>query len=124
LVRQGETGLLYPIGDEAALADAIRTLGSTPDMAARMGRAGWDLVRRNHTPEEHYEKLLAFYEGLVGAKSPRIRRLVTTTAPAPWQRPHRQKSTRPSESAIAASPQTLRVAFIGGRGVISKYSGI
>jgi len=106
LIRDGETGLLYPPGDVNQLAEAIQLLGLSPDLAQTMGRAGWELVRRNHAPEEHYQKLTSLYERLVAARS---------------QRPQ-WKLSRADESHPRKSK--LRVAFVGGRGVISKYSGI
>ena len=86
LVRQGETGLLYPTGDADALAGAITTLTSRPELAERMGRAGREFVRLRHAPEAHYGKLLTLYEGLIAAKRRRNGELVETTAPAPWTR--------------------------------------
>lgn len=99
LVREGETGLLFRTGDVNQLQEAIETLGSRPDLAEKMGRAGWEFVRQKHTPEDHYRKLLNLYERLVAAKAKKRGR-------------------------VAASKEKLRIAFIGGRGVVSKYSGI
>lgn len=100
LVRQGETGLLYRTGDVNQLQEAIETLGSSPDLAEKMGRAGREFVRQRHAPEDHYRKMLSLYERLVAAKAPGNR------------------------GRVAAPRRTLRIAFIGGRGVVSKYSGI
>jgi len=107
LVHQGETGLLYRTGDVNQLAQAIQTLGSIPELAEEMGRAGWEKVRQCHTPEGHYQRLLSLYEGLVASKTKPTHELGEMP-----ERPRRQQRRR------------LRVAFIGGRGVISKYSGI
>ncbi len=122
LVHPGETGLLYRTGDVNQLTEAIQTLSAMPDVAEEMGRAGWERVRQFHTPEGYYQKLMSLYEGLVANKAKRAEksdampeRLSTSRrAPAIW-----------NDRAIA-TPQKrrLRVAFIGGRGVISKYSGI
>lgn len=100
LVHQGETGLLYRAGDVNQLAAAIRLLGSAPELAERMGRAGWEKVRQRHTPEGHYQKLLGIYESLAAAPAMR------------------------TKQTVSMPTRKLRVAFIGGRGVISKYSGI
>lgn len=108
LVHQGETGLLYRTGDVNELAGAIQLLGSTPEIAAKMGRAGWETVRRRHTPEGHYQKLLTLYERLAAL------RLARTP----------NKTAARNQNVGLAWKQPLRVAFIGGRGVISKYSGI
>lgn len=98
-VRHAETGLLYRTGDVRQLRAAIETLASQPDLAERMGRAGWEFVLHNHTPENHYRELLSLYEGLVAA-------------------------TTRSRGTAALTKRKLRVAFIGGRGIVSKYGGI
>jgi len=107
LVRQGETGVLYRCGNVNQLADAIKTLAGKPELAEKMGRAGWEMVRERHTPEEYYQKLLGLYETLAGRKS------MQRTGVSPTM----------AGCAAKANPK-LKIAFIGGRGVISKYSGI
>ncbi len=117
LVDQGETGLLYRTGDVNQLAAAIQSLGSRPDLAEKMGRAGWEKVRQGHTPGGHYQKLLGVYEGLVARKTNQKAIAVVKESP------HRP-SGQPPEGSIEVEQRPLRIAFIGGRGVISKYSGI
>ena len=124
LVRQGETGVLYRAGDVDQLARAIQSLGSRPDLAERMGSAGRETVRQSYAPEGHYGKLLHLYEGLVKSKARRTRELVVTAEPAPWKPVPRRAPTAPYPWEVAPSQHKLRIAFIGGRGVISKYSGI
>lgn len=120
LVQHDETGLLYRCGDVNDLTLAIRKLASDPALAQKMGRAGWNLVRQNHTPESHYAKLAGLYEELVSTKSRR----------RGWgsiQGKLKSNLQFPAPTAAASLRQTtpkLRIAFIGGRGVISKYSGI
>lgn len=46
LVRDGETGLIVPTEDPAAVADAVRTLLEQPDHAAAMTRNARELVSR------------------------------------------------------------------------------
>jgi glycosyltransferase involved in cell wall biosynthesis len=113
-VHDGETGLLYRSRDVPQLARSIRTLADNPELADQMGRAGWDLVRQRHSPEEHYSKLFALYEDLVSAKRDLSGKLVSAIRTSPWK-------NIPTTSAIKSN---LRVAFLGGRGLISKYSGI
>jgi glycosyltransferase involved in cell wall biosynthesis len=72
LVSDGETGLLYRTGDVQHLKESIETLGSQPDLAEKMGRAGWERVRDQYSPESHSRKLLSLYEGLIAAKTPEI----------------------------------------------------
>lgn len=97
LIIEAETGLLYRPGDWQQLAQEIEFLYFRPGLANRMGVAGREVVRTRHSPESHYHALLENYERLVEL-----------------QRPGRAPAFKPK----------LRVAFIGGRGLISKYSGV
>ena len=49
LVRDGETGLLFPAGDPRALADRIRTLARSPDLARRLRDNGRRWVTAERT---------------------------------------------------------------------------
>ncbi len=99
LVAKGETGVLYKVGDVAQLASAIQFLHTRPAIAKAMGEAGLQRVRQNHSPQSHYEALMRIY-----AKGTQI--------------------TKKKVAAPMAPTPSLRVAFIGGRGVVSQYSGI
>jgi glycosyltransferase involved in cell wall biosynthesis len=101
LVDQGETGLLYPPGNVEQLGKAISFLVERPELTAQMGVTGRRFVESQHAPEAHYRVLMRLY-----------------TQMRPW--PRRAKKT--VAPPVTAPP--LRVAFIGGRGVVSKYSGI
>ena len=98
LVIPGETGFLYPAGDSDRLAQTIRFLYTRPSLTREMGQAGRELVRERHSPDSRYETLLRVYEELVARHSQSVSPL--------------------------RSPRRLRIACIGGRGVIGKYSGI
>jgi glycosyltransferase involved in cell wall biosynthesis len=66
-----------------------------------MGRAGRELVRDRYAPASHYLGLMRLYDRL------------------------RPNTDGPVQLQTASTARAkLRVAFIGGRGVISKYSGI
>ena len=141
-----KTGLLYKTGDISALAAALEFLSSRPQLADEMGRAGRDLVRERHKPEGHYETLIALYERLNARKqaSRAVRGLTAELTPvvAPPARtvagplprsgfvPLQRLALTPalnlmgSVSPTAFQKPILRIAFIGGRGLISKYSGI
>jgi glycosyltransferase involved in cell wall biosynthesis len=92
--------MLFPVGNVEKLAEAISFLARHPELAIRMGGEGRWLVQNQHRPEDHYSELLGLYKKLGRS---------TTTAPPPQ---------------LHAAQQKLKVAFIGGRGVVSKYSGI
>jgi glycosyltransferase involved in cell wall biosynthesis len=51
LIRDGETGLIVPIQDAAALADKIGYLLSNPQVAHRMGEAAREFVMRTQNPQ-------------------------------------------------------------------------
>ena len=99
LVHEGQTGLLVRSGDVDQLAGAISFLCDRPELAAEMGQAGRELVRQRYSPDTHYLALNRLYQDLANSHRGHV------------------DVVRP------ASPQ-LQVAFIGGRGVVSKYSGI
>jgi glycosyltransferase involved in cell wall biosynthesis len=116
LVRDGETGLLYPVGNVDALAAGIRILTARPEFAESMGRSGLQLVRYRHGAEAHCAKLVAIYAGLIATRGGSV--LVPTPKDPSWK-------VRRSLVLPPLPPRRgLRVAFIGGRGVVSKYSGI
>jgi glycosyltransferase involved in cell wall biosynthesis len=94
LVEDGETGLLYPVQSPGHLAAAIRFLQERPELARKMGEAGRQLVIEKHSQKQHFAALQGIYERL-----------------AQW-------------NISAARPVRVSVAFIGGRGVVGKYSGI
>ncbi len=101
-VRDGETGFLYPVGDVEKLAAVLRFLCERPECAQEMGRAGRDFVRVQHSPVAHYRAMTKLYQRLIATK-------VGLARPA---------------SPARARTAPVRIAFIGGRGVIGKYSGI
>ena len=96
LVREGETGLLYCTGDINQLVNTIRFLSNEPAWSRNMGEEARKLVIQRHSPDEHFRALTGVYERL----APGI---------------------EPKRAGIAAS---VKVAFIGGRGVVGKYSGV
>ena len=69
LVRPGETGLLAPDGDAAAVARAIARLRDEPDIAAHMGRNAHDLAMARHitpvtqkTKQQIMDEILEFFK--------------------------------------------------------------
>lgn len=124
-VRHGETGLLYRCGDVNELAGTIALLAGNPAMANEMGRAGWEMVCDEHTPEKHYEKLAGLYDDLMHGRDCGIRHSTVAMNQQEWRNSPAPGSQVQAQDHGSGDPgDRLRIAFIGGRGVISKYSGI
>ena len=140
LVQHGKTGLLYRPGDVDGLTSTIAALASNLRLCEEMGVAGHLLVQQKYDPQAHYEALVGIYESVTaearsGEKWRKLYNHAPTaagngptpgaSAPAPLQLPivvH--KAVEPCSSISPYGDQKIRVAFIGGRGVVSKYSGI
>ncbi len=65
LVKNGETGYLAPVGDEAHVAAAIRNLLDHPERAAAYGKRAREVIGRHHRPEQVARQFEALYEGIV-----------------------------------------------------------
>ncbi|NDV24936.1 glycosyltransferase [Desulfovibrio sp. JC022] len=63
--RAGETGLTIPVGDSAALAEAIKQLRDDPQLCARFGRAGRIRLEKNFTISKTADKFYRLYSGLL-----------------------------------------------------------
>jgi glycosyltransferase involved in cell wall biosynthesis len=65
LVTHLERGLLVPPGDVQALAEAMRWMSEHPIEARKMGQAAQDYALAQHSPEQHYERLIDLYGQLM-----------------------------------------------------------
>ena len=65
IVHHGENGLLVPVRDARALAEAIRTLLDDPDLRIRMGAAGRAIVKKEFTIEAVVKSTLDVYDTLL-----------------------------------------------------------
>ncbi len=68
VVEHGLTGLLVPVGDHPALAQAIRTVVEDPALARRLGEAGRARVEAEFRAETMVERFASLYETLAAAK--------------------------------------------------------
>lgn len=66
VVRDGETGLIVPPGDAAALAAGMRTLLNDAALRMRMGRAGREWTHAMFTWDKVITRMLACYERALG----------------------------------------------------------
>jgi glycosyltransferase involved in cell wall biosynthesis len=70
IVRPGETGLLVPPDDAAALADAISTLAAAPELRARYGAAARRLAVERFAAESIGRQTVELYRRLVKVTAP------------------------------------------------------
>lgn len=66
--QDGETGVLVPPRDHQALTEAIVRLLKDDDRRARMGRAGFERVRRMFSAERMVEETLTVYRAVVASR--------------------------------------------------------
>jgi glycosyltransferase involved in cell wall biosynthesis len=69
LVKDGETGLLFELGNVEQLARSIFNLLNDNNIAKEMGLKGKNFVKENFTIEKVVEKLEKVYEGVVKSKA-------------------------------------------------------
>ena len=82
MIEAGRTGLLTPMGDPAALADAMEQLITNPAAATRMGRAGYRRLTAQFTSHRTARGVEAVYRTLLGDALPPSER-AAKEAPAP-----------------------------------------
>jgi glycosyltransferase involved in cell wall biosynthesis len=66
-----ETGILFPPGDDAALAEALATLGGDAARARAMGRAARRWAEVHLDVQAYYEGIMAVYGALLDGRGPR-----------------------------------------------------
>jgi glycosyltransferase involved in cell wall biosynthesis len=64
---EGETALTFPVGDAAALAEAMTRMAGDAEMRARFGKAARDLVERKFSAEVIGKEIVALYRSLKSA---------------------------------------------------------
>jgi glycosyltransferase involved in cell wall biosynthesis len=65
IVRPGENGLLVPARNVDGLAEAISRMLADRGLRERLGRSGRDWAVARHSPQRHFESILAIYRELL-----------------------------------------------------------
>ena len=68
VVQQGETGLIVPREDVAALHAAMKRLVLDADLRQTMGSAGREFVRREYEWDSCVDRMLSCYEAVIGTR--------------------------------------------------------
>jgi glycosyltransferase involved in cell wall biosynthesis len=76
VVRDGENGLLVPVGEPAELRRALRRLVERPDLRRAMGRASLDVARREHDAMANHRRIFELMAEVAG----RTPQLATATS--------------------------------------------
>jgi glycosyltransferase involved in cell wall biosynthesis len=68
IVLDGETGILFPPRDAAALAEGILRLLRDRDLASRMGEAGYRLARERYDAPRAVAAIMNIYDEVLGSR--------------------------------------------------------
>ena len=69
LVRDGETGRLFPAGESTPLAAALESLGASPALRRRLARAGEEFIRGGFSRAAAARRMSRIYAGCLGSAS-------------------------------------------------------
>lgn len=70
LIRNGEHGLLAPVGDSPAIAAAMVRLFRDPSLRTRMGQAGRRCIQDNYSTSRIAERYEALFSSVTGENTP------------------------------------------------------
>jgi glycosyltransferase involved in cell wall biosynthesis len=68
IITHGENGLLVPMGDAPALAEALESLLGDPETARRLGEAGRAHVRSHYTAAQSARKIEQVYREVLSVR--------------------------------------------------------
>ncbi len=68
MVDDGETGLLFPVGDEEALRGCLARMNSDPELRREMGQKGREKAERLYGRGRHYESVMEVYDAVLAAR--------------------------------------------------------
>jgi glycosyltransferase involved in cell wall biosynthesis len=84
LIVDGETGLLFPVGDAAALAGALARMITDKALAGKLGHAGQERVKREFRQQQIWEALYREYLRLLDLSDLPLPFMVSTEDSPDW----------------------------------------
>ena len=94
LIVDGETGLLFPVGDVAALVEALARMITDKTLAGELGHAGQERVKREFRQQQIWEALYREYIRLLKSRNMSTPFMVTTEDERPRARIIKATRTR------------------------------
>jgi glycosyltransferase involved in cell wall biosynthesis len=70
VISDGETGLLFPVGDVAALAGAIARILTDKNLALKLGLAGQEQVKHKFQQQKIWDELYRAYLAVLQKQEP------------------------------------------------------
>jgi glycosyltransferase involved in cell wall biosynthesis len=70
-VEDGTSGLMFPVGDAAALASRIESIIKAPARAAGLGAMALQQYRSKYSPQRIAERTIEFYRNVCGQRPAR-----------------------------------------------------
>ena len=67
MVRDGDSGILVPHHDPAALADALQRLLDNPELCRRMGRRGREIAIGEYPSDAFHRRMNEIWRAVIGA---------------------------------------------------------
>ena len=68
MVDDGETGLLFPVGDEEALRGCLVRMNSDQELRRGMGRRGREKAERLYGRDRHYKSIMEVYDAVLAGR--------------------------------------------------------
>lgn len=87
IVAHGETGLKFPVGDAAALGDALKTILSDDALADRLGTNARAEYLAKYTPAHNFEMLMRIYRFAIEHRGNSVPEMLRAFEPATTSQP-------------------------------------
>jgi glycosyltransferase involved in cell wall biosynthesis len=112
-VVDGETGLLFPVGDARALAEAVARFLSDKALASKLGRAGKERIKREFRQEQIWKALYEEYVRFL-----QIQKVPPTVIPC-----LKREWTKRKSLAISAEPIATGIDLSKRNGGAQRFAG-